>query len=177
MLFRSSYLVVRGVERLRVSIPLSVGAALFSLLLIFGDSTEAVSFFDRYETFTIFAAILTAFVILRDQNHVTDRVLWVGSVGILVLLIVLIPAKSEANGGDGGLVLLVLLTGLHIGTAILAIMRQAPSLAGATVLLPWSWVLLQEFVVESFRTVIIANGWTDPGNLIDLATKIGRAHV
>ncbi|MEK9739250.1 MAG: hypothetical protein VW438_05925, partial [Euryarchaeota archaeon] len=56
-------------------------------------------------------------------------------------------------------------------------MRQAPSLAGATVLLPWSWVLLQEFVVESFRTVIIANGWTDPGNLIDLATTPFAAYL
>ena len=168
--FGGSYLIVRGVERLRVAIPLMAGAALFSLLLIFGDTTEAISLFDRYETFTIFAAILTGFVILRDQNRVTDRVLWVGSVGVLVLLVVLIPAQSEANGGDGGLVLLGLLTALHIGTAILAIMRQAPSLAGATVLLPWTWVLLQEFVVESFRTVMIANGWNDPGNIIDLAT-------
>lgn len=168
--FGGSYLIVRGVERFRVAIPLTVGAVLFSLLLIFGEITEAISLFDRYETFTIFAAILTGFVILRDQNRVTDRVLWVGSVGVLVLLVVLIPAQSEANGGDGGLALLGLLTALHIGTAILAIMRQAPSLAGATVLLPWTWVLLQEFVVESFRTMMIANGWNDPGNLIDLAT-------
>ena len=168
--FGGSYLIVRGVERLRIAIPLMSGAILFSLLLIFGETTEAISLFDRYETFTIFAAILTGFVILRDQNRVTDRVLWVGSVGVLVLLVVLIPAQSEANGGDGGLVLLGLLTTLHIGTAILAIMRQAPSLAGATVLLPWTWVLLQEFVVESFRTVMIANGWDDPGNIIDLAT-------
>ena len=168
--FGGSYLIVRGVERLRVAIPLMAGAVLFSLLLIFGETTEAISLFDRYETFTIFAAILTGFVILRDQNRVTDRVLWVGSVGVLVLLVVLIPAQSEANGGDGGLALLGLLTALHIGTAILAIMRQAPSLAGATVLLPWTWVLLQEFVVESFRTMMIANGWNDPGNLIDLAT-------
>ena len=168
--FGGSYLIVRGVERLRVAIPLMAGAVLFSLLLIFGETTEAISLFDRYETFTIFAAILTGFVILRDQNRVTDRVLWVGSVGVLVLLVVLIPAQSEANGGDGGLALLGLLTALHIGTAILAIMRQAPSLAGATVLLPWTWVLLQEFVVESFRTVMIANGLSDPGNLIDLAT-------
>ncbi len=168
--FGGSYLIVRGVERLRIAIPLMSGAILFSLLLIFGETTEAISLFDRYETFTIFAAILTGLVILRDQNRVTDRVLWVGSVGVLVLLVVLIPAQSEANGGDGGLVLLGLLTTLHIGTAILAIMRQAPSLAGATVLLPWTWVLLQEFVVESFRTVMIANGWGDPGNIIDLAT-------
>ena len=168
--FGGSYLIVRGVERLRVAIPLMAGAVLFSLLLIFGETTEAISLFNRYETFTIFAAILTGFVILRDQNRVTDRVLWVGSVGVLVLLVVLIPAQSEADGGDGGLVLLGLLTALHIGTAILAIMRQAPSLAGATVLLPWTWVLLQEFVVESFRTVMIANGWDDPGNIIHLAT-------
>ena len=100
--FGGSYLIVRGVERLRVAIPLMAGAVLFSLLLIFGETTEAISLFDRYETFTIFAAILTGFVILRDQNRVTDRVLWVGSVGVLVLLVVLIPAQSEANGGMEG---------------------------------------------------------------------------
>ena len=175
--FGGSYLVVRGVEKFRVAIPLMAGAALFSLLLIFGDSTESISLFDRYETFTILAAILTGFVILRDQSRVTDRVLWVGSVGVLVLLVILIPAQSEADGGDGGLALLGLLTALHIGTAILAIMRQAPSLAGATVLLPWTWVLLQEFVVESFRTVMITNGWTDPGNVIDLASTPFAAYL
>ena len=167
--FGGSYLVVRGVERLRVAIPLLIGAGLFSLMLVFGEFTESISFFDRYETFTIFAASLTGFVILRDQNRVTDRVLWVGSVGVLVLLVILIPARSEVNGGDGGIALLALLTVLHIGTGALAIMRKAPSLAGATVLLPWTWVLVQEFIVESFRTVMITNGWDDPGNIIDLA--------
>ena len=86
---------------------------------------------------------------LRDQNRVTDRVLWVGSVGVLVLIVILIPAESKAAGGDGGLALLALLTALHIGTAVLAVIRKAPALAGATVLLPWSWVLLQEIVVEA----------------------------
>jgi len=175
--FGGSYLVVRGVEKLRVAIPLLSGAALFSLLLIMGEFTESLSPFDRYETFTIFASILTGFVILRDQNRVTDRVLWVGSVGVLLLLVILIPAEAEADGGDGGIALLALLTTLHIGTAILAIMRQAPSLAGATVLLPWTWVLLQEFVVESFRTVMISNGWTDPGNVIELASTPFAAYL
>ena len=92
----------KGVERLRVAIPLMAGAVLFSLLLIFGETTEAISLFDRYETFTIFAAILTGFVILRDQNRVTDRVLWVGSVGVLVLLVVLIPAQSKQMEGMEG---------------------------------------------------------------------------
>ena len=167
--FGGSYLVVRGVEKLRVAIPLLAGGMLFSLLLIFGDLTESISLFDRYETFTIFATILTGFVMLRDQNRVTDRVLWVGSVGVLVLVVILIPAESKAAGGDGGLALLALLTTLHIGTAVLAVIRKAPSLAGATVLLPWAWVLLQEIVIEAIRTVMITNGWSDPGNLIELA--------
>ena len=167
--FGGSYLVVRGVEKLRVAIPLLAGGVVFSLLLIFGDLTESISLFDRYETFTIFATILTGFVMLRDQSRVTDRILWVGSVGVLVLVVILIPAESKAAGGDGGLALLALLTTLHIGTAVLAVIRKAPSLAGATVLLPWAWVLLQEIVVEAIRTVMIANGWSDPGNLIELA--------
>ena len=96
---------------------------------------------------------------------------------LLKLLVILIPAEAEADGGDGGIALLALLTTLHIGTAILAIMRQAPSLAGATVLLPWTWVLLQEFVVESFRTVMISNGWTDPGNVIELASTPFAAYL
>lgn len=167
--FGGSYLVVRGVERLRVAIPLLAGAGAFSLLLIFGDLTESISPFDRYGSFSILAAALTGFVMLRDQHRVTDRVLWVGSVGVLLLLVILIPANSETAGGDGGFVLLSLLTVLHIGTALLAIMRKAPSLAGATVLLPWSWVLVQEVVIEAVRTLMIANGLNDPGNLIDLA--------
>ncbi len=167
--FGGSYLVVRGVERLRVAIPLLAGAGVFSLLLLLGDLTESISPFDRYGTFAILAAALTGFVMLRDQHRVTDRVLWVGSVGVLVLLVILIPAESEAAGGDGGVVLLLLLTGLHIGTAVLAVMRKAASLAGATVLLPWAWVLVQEVLIEGVRTVMLANGWTDPGNIIDLA--------
>jgi len=167
--FGGSYLVVRGVDRLRVAIPLLLGASVFSLLLLLGDLTESISPFDPYGSFAVLAAALTGFVMLRDQHRVTDRVLWVGSVGVLVLLVVLIPAESEGSGGDGGVILLSLLTALHIGTAVLAMLRKAPSLAGATVLLPWGWVLIQEVVVEAVRTIILTNDWTDPGNLIHLA--------
>lgn len=167
--FGGSYLVVRGVDRLRVAIPLLAGAGAFSLLLVMGDLTESISPFDRYGTFSVLAAALTGFVMLRDQHRVTDRVLWVGSVGVLVLVVVLIPANSEAAGGDGGVMLLSLLTALHIGTAVLAVMRKAPSLAGSTVLLPWGWILVQEVVIEVVRTLMMTNGMTDPGNLISLA--------
>lgn len=167
--FGGSYLVVRGVDKLRVAIPLLAGASVFSLLLVLGELTESISPFDRYGTFSILAAALTGFVMLRDQHRVTDRVLWVGSVGVLVLLVILIPAESKTVGGDGGVVLLSLLTALHIGTAVLAVMRKAPSLAGSTVLLPWAWVLIQEILVEALRTIMVTNGWSDPGNLIHLA--------
>ena len=88
---------------------------------------------------------------LRDQKSVTDRVLWTGSVAILILLVIMIPAEpsdnfciSNCQAGDGGFLLLSALTIIHIGTAILAIKREASALAGVTVILPWSWVIIEE---------------------------------
>jgi len=175
--FGGSYLVVRGVERNRVSIPLLVGSILLSILLVMGISLEPVLPFNSYETFSILAAVLTGFIMLRDQHRVTDRVLWVGAVSILVLLVVLIPAEADADGGDGGIALLVMLSILHIGTALLAVMRNAPSLAGVTVLLPWSWILLEELVQEAIRTVLVANDQIDPGSIIDLSAEPLAAYL
>ena len=64
--------------------------------------------------------------------------------------------------------LLALLGALHIGTAVLAINRESPSLAGVTVLLPWSWVLIEEVIQETVRTLLVANDAAAPGSIIDL---------
>jgi hypothetical protein len=172
--FGGSYLVVRGVDTKRVVQPLLITGILLTILLVTNESWSMLPF-DSYELFAVLGIIVTAFVMLRDQKSVTDRVLWTGSVAILILLVIMIPAESSDNlcisdcqTGDGGLLLLSALIFMHIGTAILAIKRGSPSLAGVTVILPWSWVILEEILEESIRTLIVANSGTDPGSIIHL---------
>mgnify|MGYP001169468626 CR=1 FL=1 len=170
--FGGSYLVVRGVEARRVAIPLLASSSFLVPILLFGARLEEISGFSSYEIFAFLGALSTGFVILRDQDSVTDRVLWMGSVTILALLVVLIPAKSVESGGDGGAFLLSLLAGLHICTSILAFRRESASLSGVTVLLPWSWLLLEEMLQEVVRTLFIANDASDPGTMIYLDPRI-----
>jgi len=167
--FGGSYLVVRGVDSVRVMMPLGIGAIPLVAILVLGeDSGDLIAWLDSYELFTILAAIVTGFVLLRDQDRVTDRVLWMGSVVVLTLLVILVPSEASAAGGDGGTLLLVLLAVMHIGTAVLAVNRESPALAGITVLLPWSWVLIEELAEEAIRTLLVANDKVDPGSLVDL---------
>ena len=167
--FGGSYLVVRGVDSTRVMMPLGIASVPLVTILILGeDSGNLVAWIDSYELFTILATIVTGFVLLRDQDRVTDRVLWIGSIVVLSLLVILVPTEASDAGGDGGALLLGLLASMHIGTAILAINRKSPSLAGITVLLPWSWVLIEELAEETIRTLLVANDKLDPGSMIDL---------
>ena len=166
--FGGSYLSVRGVASKRVATPLLGVTPILVLILIAGSRVDAGLPLDSYELFTVLGFIVTGFVMLRDQERVTDRALWLGSMVILMLLVLLVPTEASDTGGDGGVLLLVLLGALHIGTAVLAIKRGSPSLAGVTVLLPWSWVLIEEIVQETVRTLLVANDVTDPGSLIDL---------
>jgi hypothetical protein len=166
--FGGSYLVVRGVNRGRVSTPLLVSASILSVILVAGGNVDELLNLTSYQIFTILGAATTGFVILRDQKSVTDRILWIGAVAILIMLVLLVPTESSEAGGDGGVLLLSLLSALHIGTAILALNRGSPSLSGITVLLPWTWILLEEIVQETIRTVLLANDISDPGEIIDL---------
>jgi len=167
--FGGSYLAVRGVDSLRVMTPLAIAAVPLVAILILGNGAgELVVWMDSYELFTILATIVTGFVLLRDQERVTDRVLWIGSVVILALLAILVPTEASGSGGDGGILLLGLLVTMHVGTAVLAVKRKSPSLAGITVLLPWSWVLIEELTEETIRILLVANDRVDPGSMIDL---------
>jgi len=172
--FGGSYLVVRGVKTRRVVEPLLISATLLTILLIITESKDILSF-DSYEIFATIGIFVTGFVMLRDQNSVTDRVLWTGSIAILILLVIMIPAEasenfciSECKNGDGGMLLLSALSLTHIGTAILAVKRNSPSLAGITVILPWSWVIIEEIIEEAIRTLIVANGGIDPGYIVQI---------
>jgi hypothetical protein len=172
--FGGSYLVVRGVNTKRVVQPLLISGILLTILLIVSESWDVLPF-DSYEVFAVIGISITGFVMLRDQNSVTDRVLWTGSIATLILVVIMIPAEASNNfcifsceEGDGGVLLLSILTLVHIGTAILAVKRDSPSLAGVTVILPWTWVIIEEMIEESIRTLIVANGGSDPGSIIQI---------
>ena len=174
--FGGSYLVVRGINPRRVSTPLLISATIMTIFLILNE-TENLFKYDSYEVFAVIGIFVTGFVMIRDQHSVTDRVLWTGSIGILILLVIMIPANqtsgenfclSNCITGDGGSLLLFGLTIVHIGTGYLAIKRSSPSLGGVTVIIPWAWVIIEEILEEAIRTLIVANGNTDPGSIIHL---------
>ena len=98
---------------------------------------------------------------IRDQNSVTDRVLWTGSIGVLLLLVVMIPADQSSGSslclsncidGDGGTLLLSALSLVHIGTGYLAIKRSSPSLGGESVIHPRTWIMIEEILEDAIRT-------------------------
>ena len=81
----------------------------------------------------------TSVVVLQHEASVSDHVLWVGSIALVVLLTLLVPAAKE----DATQPVLVggVLT-VWTGLAWLALRRDAPSLAGIAVLSPWIWAML-----------------------------------
>ncbi len=167
--FGGSYLVVRGVEARRVYYPLIASASILTVILLNDSYVRDILGVSAYQVFTLVGSSVTVAIILRDQNSVTDRVLWIGAIAILAVLVLLVPTGSE-DGGDGGVMLLVILSLLHIGTAILAVKRDSPSLSGVTVLLPWSWILSEKLIEEGIRTVMLANDITDFNGGVQLGT-------
>ena len=141
--FGGSYLVVRGISKSRVLTPLGSGLPILILILIIQEAASYTAPFGigSYEVFTVGAALLTATVLLSNQSLVSDHVLWGGSLILILLMTILIPAQPSSQGGDGAKILLMSLAAIHIGTAILALIRKSPSLAGITILSPWLWVL------------------------------------
>jgi len=154
--FGGSYLVVRGVRSSRVSQPLLITATILTIVLLNDDYVNTSLGVSAYQIFTAIGAIVTVSIILRDQSSVSDRVLWVGSVAVLAILVLLVPTDSKSDG-DGGFVLLGILSLLHIGTAFLAFRRNSSSLTGVTVILPWSWIVIEKIIEETLRTIMIAN--------------------
>ena len=167
--FGGSYLVVRGVEARRVYLPLVVSASILTIILLNGSSVRDILGVSAYQIFTLVGSSVTVMIILRDQNSVSDRVLWIGAVAILAVLVLLVPTGTD-DGEDGGFMLLGILSLLHIGTAILAIKRSSPSLSGVTVLLPWSWILSEKLIEEAVRTIMLANDVSDFNGGIQLGT-------
>jgi len=151
--YGGSYLVVRGVEPKEVLKPL-ISSLPFLLLILVGLEVDSglESPLSGYEAFAALSAILTIAILLQHQSNVTDRVLWLGSLVLILLLTILIPAESTANGGDNGRLLLISLVLVHLASGALAIQRSSPSIAGAAVLAPWLWMFVHALWISSLES-------------------------
>lgn len=144
--FGGSYLAVRGVEWKRLA-PFILFPAPFLLILVILLNLEVLTIdvanLSGYSIYAILTAILTSIALLRNQQAVSDHVLWVGGVVVVVLLTILIPAESD------GWRLLVSQALVWLGLALLGVQRQSPSISGVAVLMPWVWLLMFATDVES----------------------------
>ena len=95
-------------------------------------------FSEPWSIYAVFSAAITTFAILNHQHAVSDHVLWIGSIVIVILLTLLIPADKTSMAR----VLLACQAVVWIGLAFLAIQRDSPSLAGTATLAPWFWLVL-----------------------------------
>ena len=166
--FGGSYLSVRGVQNIRIIKPIIFSLPFLVIILLFSNQIGDNFRIDGYDLFTILGTILTGYIILKDQNNVSDRVLWLGSVVLLILLVLLVPSSDTYSEEEKGLFLLGSLSILHISTAILSIKRDSPSLGGVTVILPWAWILVHEITRESISTFMIVNDKSEIGSAIQL---------
>ena len=148
--FTSSYLVVRGVPWPRL-MPFVLAPLPFMIAGVALLNSGLFSFslplnLEAYSLFAALSAVLCAGVLLSHQTSVSDHVLWMGSLVIVVLLTLLIPAS---DGGQGARLLLMSQAVVWIGLAALAVLRHSPSMAGVAVLAPYVWLLLFATNLES----------------------------
>ena len=138
--FSGSYLVVRQVPWPSLQVWVLWLPSVFTLAVIplaaLGIELAGLSVYALHAGLMV---ACTSVVVLQHEASVSDHVLWVGSIALVVLLTLLVPAGVE----DTGQPLLVggVLT-VWAGLAWLALRRDAPSLAGIAVLSPWAWAML-----------------------------------
>tara|TARA_B110000438_G_scaffold288472_1_gene321972 strand:+ start:4403 stop:8461 length:4059 start_codon:yes stop_codon:yes gene_type:complete len=151
--YGGSYLVVRGVDAMEVLKPLLISLPVLLIILV-GLELDIVGTIpvSGYEAFAVLSAIVTVAMLLQHQSNVTDRVLWLGSLVLILLLTILIPAEAVSKGGDEGLYLLIGLTVVHLATGALALKRVSPSIAGVTVLAPWLWMFVHALWTSSLES-------------------------
>ena len=144
--FGGSYLAVRGVEWKRLA-PFILFPAPFLLALVILLNLEVftidIANLSGYSIYAILTALFTSVALLRNQQAVSDHVLWIGGIVIVILLTILIPA--ETNGWQ----LLASQAAVWIGLAWLGVQRRSPSISGVAVLMPWVWLLMFATDVES----------------------------
>ena len=120
--FGGSYLAVRGVEWKRLA-PFILFPAPFLLILVILLNLEVftidIANLSAYSIYAILTALLTSVALLRNQQAVSDHVLWMGGIIIVILLTILIPAEND------GWRLLASQATVWLGLAWLGVQRQS----------------------------------------------------
>ena len=144
--FTPSYLVVRGESWQRLQrYALWPAPILLGILILMVRGIIDTPFSEPWSIYAAFSAAITTFAILNHQHAVSDHVLWIGSIIIVILLTLLIPAEEEGMART----LLACQALVWIGLAVLAIQRNSPSLAGTATLVPWLWLVFFASNLES----------------------------
>lgn len=144
--FGASYLVVRGVSHSRV-IPIVMPPIPFlvAALVLFDTGVFSPPIISAHGIFAIGMCIVAAISILRNQDAVSDHVLWSGTLIISLLATILIPSDQ----GEYGDLLLVTILLIFAASGGFAVKRSSPSIAGTAVIAPWIWILLFATDVEN----------------------------
>tara|TARA_X000000368_G_scaffold154134_1_gene121482 strand:+ start:27 stop:3689 length:3663 start_codon:yes stop_codon:yes gene_type:complete len=133
----SSYLVVRGSSKRSVWMMSSISLSLLIATLLGIEDGVFTSSLDPYWAFSAGGAVALVGMLVVHQGKVSNTVLWTGSIGISVLLLVLIPLDGSI---EHGLAWVLLIFGvMHSAGGWLAIKRGSASLAGVAALTPWIW--------------------------------------
>ena len=149
--FAPSYLVVRGVEwKKLVPFVLWPAPLILCALILMVRGLVSPPVFDAYSIYAIISAIITVTIILNHQKSVSDHVLWIGSIVLVILLTLLIDAKTPEKARN----LIICQSIVWIGLSWLSLKRDSPSLAGTAVIAPWIWILL---LAGNLESRIIAN--------------------
>ena len=144
--FTPSYLVVRGESWQRLQrYALWPAPILLGVLILMVRGIIDAPFSEPWSIYAAFSAAITTFAILNHQHAVSDHVLWIGSIVIVILLTLLIPAEEQGMART----LLICQSLIWIGLGVLAIQRHSPSLAGTTTLAPWIWLVFFASNLES----------------------------
>jgi hypothetical protein len=139
--FGGSYLAVRGVpiQRLQTHLIYPLPVLILALVgLELGLVNLSSLGLSAYAIFAIGATAVTGFALLKHQTAVSDHVIWLGGIVIIILLTILVPADDI----QGGRFLLIGVGSVCGGLAMLALLRNSPSLAGVAILMPWLWALV-----------------------------------
>lgn len=133
----SSYLVVRGSSKRSVWMLSSISLSVLVATLVMMEYGLFNSSFDPYWVFSAGGTAALAGMLVVHQGKVSNTVLWTGSIGISVLLLVLIPLDGSI---ENGLAWVLLMFGvMHVSGGMLSIKRGSASLAGVSALTPWIW--------------------------------------
>ncbi len=162
--FGGSYLVVRGVKssKLQASLYFPGILLIVSLFIIESLFPEGlISGLANYSLFSFGSTLVISFTLLNNQTAVSDTVLWTGGVAIVTLLTILIPTNRNS---DEGLRLLIGISIVFGGLAILSVFRKSPSLGGVALLGPWIWCLffatsVDQRLIKSELIPIDLNPW------------------